>query len=152
MTLDTVRRAVARRPWPLACLIVAVIGMGAASAHALIRRSVWLPPAPVAADALDEDPPSAPSDDAPVLYVYITPDGFERRSARIRSGPKVFVLRNTSGLDTLHFTVTRVGGGVVADGGLRSGAARVVRADVPPGDYLITEASHPDWSCTVSAE
>jgi len=83
-----------------------------------------------------------------VELVTITPRGFEPAAITRPKGRFLLPVDNRSGLDEVTLRIDRVAGD-------RLHEARVPRkeldwsevVDLTPGQYLLTEASHPQWVC-----
>jgi len=81
--------------------------------------------------------------------------GFEPAVIKRPAGDVIFILNNRSNLKDVSLTLTRVQGSrptdKVKDVGLRKGQVNwVERFNLPPGDYVFTEASRPDWKCSIT--
>ena len=81
----------------------------------------------------------------------LQPGGFEPNEIRRPQGAFVLGVDNRTGVETLELRLVR------ADGQrLRALEARRRKiswrevVDLAPGRYVLSEADHPDWSCTVT--
>ncbi|MBS1786918.1 MAG: hypothetical protein JST85_04315 [Acidobacteria bacterium] len=81
--------------------------------------------------------------------------GFDPPAIKRPAGDFQFFITNRSQSRELALTLSRVEGNrpsdKVKDVGFRKGQVKwVERFNLPPGDYVLTEASHPDWKCTIT--
>lgn len=81
--------------------------------------------------------------------------GFEPAVIKRPAGEVVFVINNRTHLQDLSLTLTRVQGNKptdkVKDVGMKRGHVNWIdRFNLPPGDYVLTEASHPEWKCAIT--
>jgi hypothetical protein len=106
------------------------------------------PPAPPAAVA----PPEQPRGD--VLHsetVTLTPTGFEPSELSLPKKGAFLVVANRSGLDAVALRLTRDAGQRVFE--LEIPGEQLDWAGeftAPPGQYVLTEAGHPDWACRIT--
>ena len=83
--------------------------------------------------------------------VTVRPTGFEPAAITRPQGEFLLVINNRSGLEEVKWRLDRETGGNlrevrIRDGKLRSGDFE----DLPPGRYVLTEANHPDWICSLT--
>jgi uncharacterized cupredoxin-like copper-binding protein len=81
--------------------------------------------------------------------------GFEPAAIKRPAGEVVFVINNRSHLQDVSMTLSRVQGNKpaerVKDAGIKKGQVNwLERFNLPPGDYVLTEASHPEWKCVIT--
>src|SRR5262249_47245352 len=81
--------------------------------------------------------------------------GFEPAEIKRPAGDVIFVINNRSNLPDLSLTLSRVQGNKptdkIKDVGVRKGQVNwIERFNLPPGDYVLTEASRPDWKCSIT--
>ena len=81
--------------------------------------------------------------------------GFDPPAIKRPAGDFQFFIANRSQSRELALTLSRVEGNrpsdKVKDVGFRKGQVKwAERFNLPPGDYVLTEASHPDWKCTIT--
>lgn len=81
--------------------------------------------------------------------------GFDPPAIKRPAGDFQFFITNRSQSRELSLTLSRVEGNrpsdKVKDVGFRKGQVKwAERFNLPPGDYVLTEASHPDWKCTIT--
>jgi hypothetical protein len=82
--------------------------------------------------------------------ITATPNGFEPAVITRPHGPFVLAVHNRSGAGELVFRVTRAQGGQLNEVRLRIGRRRQhQRLDLPPGEYILSEAGHPAWRCQI---
>lgn len=85
-----------------------------------------------------------------VEAVTITPDGFEPQQLERTAGPFVLSVINQSGMDALNIRIE-----TELHGRFREKSLPLITPywreliDPPPGRYVITEESHPDWTLTL---
>ena len=132
-----------------------VAGASAWSAHRTGRSPNV---APVIRAAQSEPPTeqrSDPSSSIEVLRVTIRPTGFEPSEINHTNKSFYFAIDNQSGLDNVQLKLEREVGNSsryvehvfeLPTGRLRGGAMK----SLPPGQYLLTEAQHPEWVCRIT--
>lgn len=85
------------------------------------------------------------------VLLTITPRGFDVKEVTVPEGPFFLLVENRSGLSDMSLSLQAQGGGPVI-------SARVQREeldwaqflDLPPGNYVISEASHPQDLCQLT--
>jgi len=83
-----------------------------------------------------------------VEVITATPAGFEPTTITRARGPFILALHNRSGDKELVLRLYRVSGEQLHEVRLRTGSRREhQRLDLPTGEYMISEASHPEWRC-----
>lgn len=83
-----------------------------------------------------------------VEVITATPMGFEPTSITRERGPFILALHNRSGEKELVLSLYRVSGEPLHEVRLRTGRRTQHQPlDLPSGEYLISEAGHPDWRC-----
>lgn len=83
-----------------------------------------------------------------VVLVMVTPTGFDQAEVKRSKGKFLLALENISELDDLNFQLT-------SDRGNKEKEKRMKKEriswndvlDLHPGDYTLTEDSHPEWKC-----
>lgn len=88
-----------------------------------------------------------------VAVVTLRPTGFERTEIMRPRGMFWLVVENRSGLQTIDLRINS------ADSSLQN-IQKMARKnhdwqqalDLRPGQYVLTEAYHPEWSCTITIE
>lgn len=92
----------------------------------------------------------APGVGLPVARVTIRPTGFDPAEVTLPRGRFLLAVDNRSGLNELTFRLDREGDGRLHEARMTRGrlAWRKV-IDPAAGDYILTEATHPDWVCRV---
>jgi len=83
--------------------------------------------------------------------ISIRPNGFEPTQIRRPKGPFLLAIENRSGLKQVEFQLSAPVGTrlfQVKRSWERSDWSQVI--DPPAGQYVLTEANHPDWKCTIS--
>lgn len=94
-------------------------------------------------------------EDVEVELITVRRFGFEPTEIKRPAGDVSFIINNRSNVQDLSLTFSRVQGNrptdKVKDIGLRKGQIRSLeRLNLPPGDYVLTEANHPDWKCSIT--
>lgn len=84
--------------------------------------------------------------------VVVGPNGFEPAEITRPAGQFLLMIDNRSGLDQVQVRVESVTGRErLYDVGLsRKDFTWNTSLRLPPGEYLLTEASHPDWACRLT--
>ncbi len=90
-----------------------------------------------------------------VELITIRRFGFEPAEIKRPAGEVAFIINNRSNVQDLSLTLNRVQGNrptdKVKDVGLRKGQVNwIERFNLPPGDYVLTETSRPDWKCSIT--
>jgi hypothetical protein len=88
-----------------------------------------------------------------VAHIAISPLGFDSKVITMPHAPFFLLVENRSGVGGVSLRVDRIDG---ASGNIR--AKNVSREeldwsdffDLPPGNYLLSEAGHPDWQCRIT--
>lgn len=81
--------------------------------------------------------------------------GFDPAVIKRPAGDFQLFISNHSQLHELSLTLSRVQGNkpsdIVKDLGFRNGQVKwIERFNLPPGDYVLTEATHPEWKCVIT--
>lgn len=81
--------------------------------------------------------------------------GFDPPVIKRPAGDFQFFVSNHSQFRELSLTLSRVQGNKPSDKvkevGFRKGQVKwVERFNLPPGDYVLTEANHPEWKCNIT--
>lgn len=83
-----------------------------------------------------------------VEVVTATSAGFEPAIITRPRGPFILALHNRSGKRELVLRIFRAAGEQLHEVRLRTGSRRQhQRLDLPTGEYIISEAGHPEWRC-----
>ncbi len=83
--------------------------------------------------------------------ISIRPSGFEPTQITRPKGPFLLAIENRSGLKQIEFQLSAQGGTrlfQIKRSWERSDWNQVV--DPPAGQYVLTEANHPNWKCTIN--
>jgi uncharacterized cupredoxin-like copper-binding protein len=128
-----------RRPLAAVCLLVACVA-AAAGARAALRAS---PAAHARAEQADAG--------VQVLLLTLGPTSFEPSEVTLPKGKYLIVVHNRTGLEGFALRLER-------DGGVKLHEARVParklewggQFDMTPGEYVLSEADHPEWACRVN--
>ena len=85
-----------------------------------------------------------------VETVSVTPNGFEPSELRRPAGPFLLAVNNHGRPAEFSFEIYRVNGQKLHEIKGKQGQQRQRKIlDLPPGEYVLKEASHPDWSCRI---
>lgn len=83
--------------------------------------------------------------------ITLLPEGFEPSSITRPQGTFILLLDNRSGLTAVQINLDGDGGGRLRQKSIpREDPDWSDVLDLPPGDYLLTEADHPEWSCKIN--
>ena len=103
----------------------------------------------------DSSAASAQGERVEAELITVRAFGFEPARIRRPAGEVFLVIDNRSHLRDLSLTLSRAQGDrptdKVRDVGLRKGQVNWLdRFNLPPGDYVLTEASRPEWKCLIT--
>lgn len=126
----------------------------AAFAISAAGARAWLMPAPdarPATSAQGDAPGDAGKPRVESEVITLTPTGFSPSEITRPRGRFLVVLDDRSGLDEVTFILGRANGDRVREA-RRTKAELIWRQleDLPPGEYLLTEAGHPEWVCRIT--
>lgn len=83
--------------------------------------------------------------------ITIRPTGFEPQEISRSKGLFVLAVENRSGLQTIQLRLDRETGARIRDPQIpRNKHDWKDSLDLPPGRYILSEAYHPQWSCTLT--
>jgi hypothetical protein len=83
--------------------------------------------------------------------ITIRPTGFEPQEITRPRGLFLLAVENRSGLRTIQLRLDREAGARVRDPQIPENKHDWKdRLDLPPGRYVLSEAKHPQWSCTLT--
>lgn len=83
--------------------------------------------------------------------ITIRPTGFDPTEITRAQGRFMLAVDNQSGLDTLTLRLAREGGNRVREMRLSPEQSNWrEKVNLPPGNYLLTEASHANWLCRIT--
>ena len=95
--------------------------------------------------------PLTDEQDLEVEVITATENGFDPGIITRPRGPFILALHNMSGERELVFRLYRAQGQQIQQVRLPAGRrANHQRLDLPPGDYVIGEANHPEWTCALT--
>lgn len=110
-----------------------------------VSGSVYAQPQPSAVPALPG------GDKLEGVLITIRPSGFDPRSISRTAERFTLMVDNRSGLDAVTLRLDREGGSRLHDVFVpRQQLDWVQGVDLSPGEYLLSEASHPDWICRIT--
>jgi hypothetical protein len=97
----------------------------------------------------DEPPSNKPRIDTEIIS--ITPQGFEPTEIARPKGPFILRINNRSGLGELSLRLNSESGNNLVVVPLNNGRANWNQAlDLPPDNYIISEAGHSGWTCNLT--
>ena len=133
---------------PGICLITA-LAIGAHSWLA-VASGTQMPTDPI---AQHESVRASDAHRAEVLSITITPSGFHPAELTRPSDPFLLELNNKSGLDEVTVQAHRIQNNerskVLNLNLVTTSSKKHKPLKLPPGRYELTEANHPDWSCSI---
>lgn len=116
-----------------------------------VSRPKLQAPGPVPATAGATSAPAPASQRIEVEVVVLTPDGFQPASITRAKGQFILVAHHRSGLSQADLRLDRDTGAHVDQASVpREKAQWSNMYDLPPGKYLLTEATHPGWICSIT--
>lgn len=87
----------------------------------------------------------------PTEIVTILPDGFDLQEIKRRQGAFFLMVDNRSGLKNVSLRLDREFGNRLREVLMsQANPDWDDLVDLPPGQYLLTEANHPDWTCRIT--
>ena len=136
--------------WRIGIVIVAICGLSVIAAtrsgtSGTTELTVRDSGAAAAAAADDQ------ARDAKVALISIRSTGFEPRELALTAGKYLLVVRNRSSADEFAIRVQRETGETLHElrAGLRGRDAKQF-LQLTPGEYVLQETSHPDWTCRIT--
>ena len=135
---------------PLTILGVSGIFIGA---RATLMNKTISPANLAPADERALSGPKAPdtSTKPPARVLVLRPNGFEPASVSWPKGRFFLAVDNHSGVNGLTLLLDREVGGRVKEVVLKMRKQRSAGMfDLPPGNYVLTEANHPGWVCRIT--
>lgn len=105
-----------------------------------------------AQDWLSSSTQSSPAQDGTeVELITVRPYGFEPATIGRPHGKFVLMIDNRSKLADISVRLDRVQGGRLKEVPMQKGRVNwFEHQNLPPGDYLLTEANHPAWVCRIT--
>ena len=102
---------------------------------------------------VQEKLPGEAASDIQVMLLAVRAEGFEPAEIKVSAGEYLFVLTNRSGLDEIDVGVALENGEPLGHGNVRSRRKDwKQRIKLTPGVYVLSESSHPEWTCRVVVE
>lgn len=87
----------------------------------------------------------------PSELLTIRPYGFEPPKITRQTGQFFLAIENRSQVEELSLSFERVGGQRFQEVRVQRGRPDISNTvDLPPGDYNLSEASHPGWTCRIT--
>lgn len=132
---------------PLLLIVLTLVALTALAVHA--RGWIASPPAATSVAKPLQTQQAGSAREAEIIT--ITPIGFEPSEVTRPAGSFILMVDNRSGLEEITFRLDREGGSRVHEISMpREHPDWDGVVDPPPGTYLLTEASHPDWLCRIT--
>lgn len=97
-------------------------------------------------------PPSGPQQDeqvAKALLLTIRPAGLEPAEITLPADSYLVVIQNRSGLRGITLRLGEASRGRLLEMSLKARLDWRRRVSLTPGDYTVTAADHPEWSCRI---
>jgi hypothetical protein len=137
----------------LALLAIAVVGLGCLIAVARTRLTNGAraeAEAPAQEQPVVTAQPKPPGPRVTSHVLTLSARGFDPAEVSWPKGRIFLTVNNLSNVNELVLRLDREVGGRVKEMKLRSKKERAAGVlDLPPGDYLLTEANHPGWVCRI---
>lgn len=96
---------------------------------------------------------SNPSSNIEAEIIVLRPWGFEPKEISRPPGPFFLALDNRSGLDQVEVSLDLESGPKVHVTGVSKNKTKWrQKMTLPPGTYLVHEASHPEWVCRITIQ
>jgi hypothetical protein len=158
-TVYSLRLAIRRRRQiVIAALITGLVAAYAAWNFAAIAWNRPLAPEMIDSEAVTSAPepspalkPSQSGEQVEVSVVTLRPQGFDPKEITRTEGRLILVVNDRTGLDEVSLNIDRQGGSRLRN--IQVERKRKTWGDIielTPGEYLITEAGHPDWTCRIT--
>jgi hypothetical protein len=88
-----------------------------------------------------------------VTRITVQPWGFEPSEITVPKGPLYLALENQSDSRVLNWSLSRENGAKVKESELpRKKKHHKEVFNLPPGNYVLTEANQPDWICRITVD
>jgi hypothetical protein len=134
-------------------LVAAIAGLGGfvvAASAGLTNPAPGVASAPVQEQAADAAKSRRPETRITSHLLTLRPRGFDQAEVSWPKGRFFLTIDNRTNVNNLVWRLDREAGGRVKEVNLRMRKERTLGVlDLPPGDYLLTEASHPGWVCRI---
>ena len=102
-------------------------------------------------EALGRVPAKPQAGEVEAELLTVRPYGFEPSQITRPAGQFLLAIDNRSQIGDLSLQVDRVAGARLRQVRLRKGRPDDSNLlDLPPGQYLLTEADHPEWACKIT--
>ena len=96
---------------------------------------------------------SSPARPIEAEFIVLKPWGFEPQEISRPTGPFFLALHNLTGLAQLDVSLDRESGPSLHAIGVTKNKTRwQQKMTLPPGTYLLREASHPEWVCRITIQ
>jgi hypothetical protein len=132
-------------------LLVLTLGMGIL-ARKRNKGEAYLPNSPLPTIAAPQDEQSSgPRLEA--VTITLTASGFEPVEIKRPAGPVIIALSNHTGLDQVNLRLEVEGGRArrIIERKLPRGRVKFSsKVDLPAGQFVLSEADHPEWVCHIN--
>lgn len=117
-----------------------------------VGAKAWLSARPSTAPAVRPAQEDAPNgEESEVENVALLPSGFEPTEIMRPHGKFLLMVSNRTGLAEVEWHLGREAGETLQEVRMPEGSLRSKQyEDLPPGTYVLTEATHPDWVCRIT--
>lgn len=89
----------------------------------------------------------------PSVFIQIRADRMEPSSLSVKAGPIIFLVQNRSSAPNITLRLDRTGGGNVNAASLQPNQHHYLQAYyLLPGTYVLSEAKHKAWTCTITVK
>jgi hypothetical protein len=143
--MHTLQNALRNRRLQVAAAIVVV----AVSGISIVVRATLTKGSTTAAVQTSDGPQQ--KDKPPAHMLVLRPNGFEPAEVSWPKGRFFLAIDNHTGVNNINLLLDREVGGRVKEINLKMRKQRAAGIyDLPPGNYVLTEANHPLWSCRIT--
>lgn len=135
----------------LACGAAAIFAVRAYDRRQPVDMLTAQPSAIAGGHTTDVAQTERPSQRAEVEVLTVRPHGFEPKEITRPRGPFLLAIANRGEFKDMDLRLDRVTGGRLHQVRMPKGDVNSNEViDLPPGQYLLTEADHPEWSCRIT--
>lgn len=95
----------------------------------------------------------APGSTVPSIFVRILPHRMEPTAVTVKSGSLKIIVQNSSTAPNVRVALHEVHGKQLKTVSMASGQRHSVETYfLEPGSYMLSEANHPEWRCTITVK
>jgi hypothetical protein len=138
-------------------LVIICISACVVTAAIIVSARTWLasttPAIKTGQQAQAKARPNPPAGGGGVERIRVTSNGFEPAEVRRPKGPFYLLFNHSNHLPEIKLLLKRADGGKLREVGLKRNGRKGRHAEflnLPPGRYVLTEASHPEWICRIT--